>query len=423
MGVILAKFRKEKTTYEVLEKLEQDIKDIEEYSVSTQAQQKRFVGNFLVISIGLYVIGFIIFYFVFFPPTWTERITYSVPMLIIPLLIFLIKRLVAWYFQRKLNKNSRKLTSMRAEKKKIIEKVLDTETYKVAIEILNRFGGVPKTDLKSPGSLTPRLTTTSATPIKMQAQSQSLTTYRGPSSFQQPKTTIQQVTINPNLSPSISPRTPIRNTIFNNNNTINSSGNLTPAAQAGTGIVAQRNTNLQVQPIQQRKRTPYPIINQGNKGVLEKMVDYLIGDGPHNRFAMICKECYGHNGMALQEEYEYAAFRCAFCGTMNPSRKSRPIAPKLPMATPTHAIVSGDDMKRRRESSSSSTSTSEKDSGPDTDDEARRVPKNDDIKPSISTENIATVLADNNPAEGPVGENGVDEEPMTEKDDEDKKND
>lgn len=67
--------------------------------------------------------------------------------------------------------------------------------------------------------------------------------------------------------------------------------------------------------------------------------------------------------MALQEEYEYAAFRCAFCGTMNPSRKSRPIAPKLPMATPTHAIASGDDMKRRRESSSSSTSTSEKDSG------------------------------------------------------------
>lgn len=51
------------------------------------------------------------------------------------------------------------------------------------------------------------------------------------------------------------------------------------------------------------------------------------------------------------------------------------------------------------------------------------MPKNDDIKPSNSTENIATVLADNNPAEAPVGENGVDEEPLTEKDDEDKKND
>lgn len=45
-----------------------------------------------------------------------------------------------------------------------------------------------------------------------------------------------------------------------------------------------------------RRRTPFPIINQHTKGVMEKMVDYLVGDGPHNRFAMICKQCYGHNG-------------------------------------------------------------------------------------------------------------------------------
>lgn len=46
----------------------------------------------------------------------------------------------------------------------------------------------------------------------------------------------------------------------------------------------------------QRQRTPFPIIDQNKKGVLEKMVDFLIGDGPNSLFAMICKECYGHNG-------------------------------------------------------------------------------------------------------------------------------
>lgn len=54
--------------------------------------------------------------------------------------IILLKRLVAWYFQRKINRNANQLKKLRAEKKKIIEQVMDKETYKVACEILNRFG-------------------------------------------------------------------------------------------------------------------------------------------------------------------------------------------------------------------------------------------------------------------------------------------
>lgn len=33
--------------------------------------------------------------------------------------------------------------------------------------------------------------------------------------------------------------------------------------------------------------------------------------------------------MALPEEYEYAAFRCAFCNYFNPAKKLRPLAPRL----------------------------------------------------------------------------------------------
>lgn len=35
--------------------------------------------------------------------------------------------------------------------------------------------------------------------------------------------------------------------------------------------------------------------------------------------------------MALQEEYEFAAFRCAFCNFFNPAKKCRPAAPRLPI--------------------------------------------------------------------------------------------
>lgn len=47
---------------------------------------------------------------------------------------------MAWYFQRKINRNADKLKKLRAEKKKVIEQVMDKETYKVACDILNRFG-------------------------------------------------------------------------------------------------------------------------------------------------------------------------------------------------------------------------------------------------------------------------------------------
>lgn len=48
--------------------------------------------------------------------------------------------MVAWFFQRKLNRNANQLKTLRAEKKRLIEQVMDKETYKVALEILNRFG-------------------------------------------------------------------------------------------------------------------------------------------------------------------------------------------------------------------------------------------------------------------------------------------
>lgn len=64
----------------------------------------------------------------------------SISFLIANSRIILLKRVVAWFFQRKLNRNAQKLKELRAEKKKTIEQVMDKETYKVALEILNRFG-------------------------------------------------------------------------------------------------------------------------------------------------------------------------------------------------------------------------------------------------------------------------------------------
>lgn len=39
--------------------------------------------------------------------------------------------------------NTNELKVLRAQKKKILEKVMDKETYKVAVDILNKFGDKP----------------------------------------------------------------------------------------------------------------------------------------------------------------------------------------------------------------------------------------------------------------------------------------
>jgi len=55
---------------------------------------------------------------------------------------------------------------------------------------------------------------------------------------------------------------------------------------------------------------PRPILPR-DRSLLDRLMEYLIGDGPQNRFALICAECQSHNGMALREEFEYIGKICA----------------------------------------------------------------------------------------------------------------
>merc|ERR1712098_384131 len=77
---------------------------------------------------------------------------------------------------------------------------------------------------------------------------------------------------------------------------------------------------------------PRPILPR-ERGYLDKFVEFLVGDGPANRFALICRQCQSHNGMALREEFEYVAYRCCYCYYWNPARRQRPVAPRLPDAS------------------------------------------------------------------------------------------
>lgn len=90
------------------------------------------------------------------------------------------------------------------------------------------------------------------------------------------------------------------------------------------------NSALMRPPLQQphRPNLVRPICAQ-DRSIVEKFVDYLVGDGPNNRYGLICKFCYSHNGMALKDEFDYLNFRCCFCNNLNMAKKQRPLAPTL----------------------------------------------------------------------------------------------
>lgn len=47
--------------------------------------------------------------------------------------------MLTWYYNRKLSRNQLKLKTLKDEKKKMLDKVMDTETYKSAKIILEKF--------------------------------------------------------------------------------------------------------------------------------------------------------------------------------------------------------------------------------------------------------------------------------------------
>ncbi|KAH8261524.1 hypothetical protein KR044_010578, partial [Drosophila immigrans] len=296
---------KEKSTTAVLEGLQVQIQELEKYVINTQERKRRFVTNFVGFTIGVYIVGFALWYFFYFPPTMQERIMYLVPLLLFPVLIVFLRQMFTWYFQRKLNKNGDKLKQLKEKKSKLLEQVMDKETYKVAVNLLERFGD--KQQSRMLGT------------VRSAASATSLNRSTASSLQRTPQQAASQLTQQRVL-------TPYTGVYRNMNNNLNSTPQLQVQQATPPGRVGQGQ--------ELRRRTPFPIVDESKRSALDRIVDFLVGDSPQNRYAMICKQCHRHNGMVPMSDFEYTTFHCAFCNTLNPARKERPVAPRLTLEAP-----------------------------------------------------------------------------------------
>uniref|UniRef100_T1ISS4 Endoplasmic reticulum junction formation protein lunapark n=1 Tax=Strigamia maritima TaxID=126957 RepID=T1ISS4_STRMM len=303
MGLILSRFRKTNTKdqLESIEKLGllQDIKNIHEYRICTQQRQKQFLGSLIAVSVVVYVCFATIFYLYYFPNELSQQVVYSLPLVLFPLLVWVLRELTKWFFQSRLRKNETRLTDLLRKKRKILEDVMETETYKVARELLERYD---PDQFRKPGTASEDAMSTVSEPgVRRRITNPSVGFPVGTSS--------------PNIKSQMSmPAGRSSGSTGFSQGLPSSGGSMQP------GISGYRPPGPPM---------PRPILPR-DRTFMERLIEYLVGDGPNTRFALICRQCNSHNGMALKEEFEYIAFRCCYCYYWNPARKQRPAAPRLP---------------------------------------------------------------------------------------------
>ncbi|XP_059198430.1 endoplasmic reticulum junction formation protein lunapark-A [Centropristis striata] len=325
MGAVISRWRAKPSTVDILEGIDKDIQTLEDYSEKYQRQLKIWVGRLLLYSTLLFLITCVVVYCWYLPEQLMGRLILSLPFLIFPLLVWLLRKMLIIIFSRRTEKNNEKLDDLKAQKRKILEEVMETETYKNAKMILERFDPDSKRKIEL-----------ESTPV-------------GPQMTPKPGQELRQRNVIPKtpsvLNPASGaaarpPQPPASGPTYPGRTSHSAPGG--PPERSLSAIAAQQ--SLMRRPV--TPGTPVPGVGMHppgpplarpvvprDRGALDRVIEYLVGDGPQNRYALICQQCLSHNGMALKEEFEYVAFRCAYCFFLNPARKTRPQAPRLPEAS------------------------------------------------------------------------------------------
>lgn len=232
------------------------------------------------------------------------------PFLISPFLVLGLRRFLTWYYHRKIVSNEKKLEELKKKKLKILDEVMETETYKVAKEILDKFGDKNQGSRPLPGlsavfnkqgSVDSQLRKRNVGDPQGQGrpnlnQSLPVTSASKPGVGVKPagagppsklNTSMSSVTQRPGPHPGSAQSTPGM------------------PGQPGTRQLPSMGPGGGGRP---GPPLPRPILPR-ERGYLDKFVEFLVGDGPANRYALICRQCESHNGMALREEFEYIAYR------------------------------------------------------------------------------------------------------------------
>ncbi|KDQ12175.1 hypothetical protein BOTBODRAFT_34781 [Botryobasidium botryosum FD-172 SS1] len=250
------------------------------------------------LKVTLYTLGIWIFYFVawwrLWIPRWTlftertaahaeiERLVKGVPVVLGPLATLFIRRIVQIWYSSKGDTEEKSLKKLHTDQRAKIEEIKKKTNFYSTRNLIERYdvpGSAPSTPQQTPARPNPP-----GTSLRQ----------RLPPGAQQP------AKVNSPLG-----QTPMR--------PVNGHASELPGTPSG----------LLPPP-------PQPQLPQ-QKQWYDKLADALLGDDPaalnmsdaRMQYALICENCFLHNGLAREGEFEEIQYICPKCGHFNPSRRAK----------------------------------------------------------------------------------------------------
>ncbi|CAF1217246.1 unnamed protein product [Adineta ricciae] len=278
-------FKFRTTLAEELEDLHTESVLLQQALTQNRLQQRVWTKWFAIYAILIYLALNITYFTLFLSHDYLIR-TYAVMIsLALGALLYGIYWLICWYFRKVIHMKEERLALFKDRKQELIEEVKTKETYAKAKSLLEKYGETVTPPAPQPATLT---TTGNANPDLRQRVS------IRPAA---PGTDRPAVTV---VSPNIGRLEP--------------TNAQTPAAAGPVRLNGNATPGKLPRAILPPQRTFWGAI-----------LDTIVGDGPSRRYALICKSCNSHNGMALEEEFEYLSFRCAYCNYFNSAHKQKPV--------------------------------------------------------------------------------------------------
>ncbi|KAJ3403207.1 hypothetical protein CcCBS67573_g01388 [Chytriomyces confervae] len=273
---------------QVLQDIENDMQRTEEDMASCEASSNTLRSALLKYLGALYGV-FLAAYFTVLNPAddplsiWMGKVAV---LALFPVGIYYSRKLVDVWYKAKLRSSSRRLETLRATQKVKIEELKKMTGYYTTKNLIDKFDTPPKSTLKSNSpkknqpmqQLPGNNPTPMQTPIRVNQNSQ-----MNAPTLPHPNAAMQIPNVN---GLSGIPATPI---------------NSTPVMRGGVAGTTPSSTWF------------------------DRVMDAVVGgeEGPQNKYALICKSCFEHNGLVPPEQYDGIKFKCMACGYLNTSMGSR----------------------------------------------------------------------------------------------------
>ncbi|TRM59127.1 hypothetical protein BD626DRAFT_585796 [Schizophyllum amplum] len=201
------------------------------------------------------------------PNSKWERALESIPVLLGPLLILLIRRLMIWRYETKEAKEEKQLQALLKQQRAKVEEVKKKTNYYSTRDLLQKYdeSNLPGSPARPPPGSSPQ------TPQRRPGQ--------------------------PGPSPA-----------------------MTPMGLGGAPPSPALRSQLAGPP-------PMPT-GPPRKQWYDKLADAILGEegdssGAASRYALICEKCFAHNGLVKESMYEDAQYLCPKCGHFNASRRAK----------------------------------------------------------------------------------------------------